>query len=94
MFAAGYAACFHSSLRYIASTKGLDVSESAVSVSIALTGSTRERQLDLAAEIEVQLPGLDEAAAAELVQEAHQLCPYSRATNGNMPVMIRIAQDD
>jgi len=94
MFAAGYAACFHAALRSIASGKGLDVSESAVTVSISLVGSVGQRRLDLVADIEVEVPGLDAETAHDLVSATHELCPYSRATRGNIAVSIQVVQGD
>ena len=94
MFAAGYAACFHAALRSIAAGKGLDVSESAVTVSISLLGSVGQRRLDLAADIDVEVPGLDRETADDLVSATHELCPYTRATRGNIAVSLRVVQGD
>jgi lipoyl-dependent peroxiredoxin len=93
MFAGGYAACFHSALRNTALSRKLDVSESAISVTIRLVGSLAERRLALAATIEAELPGLEKDAAWELLEATHQLCPYSVVTRGNMPVELLLVQD-
>jgi Ohr subfamily peroxiredoxin len=93
MFAGGYAACFHSALRATAGGRKLDVSESAVSVTISLVGSIKERRLGLAAKIEAEIPGLDPAVARELLEATHQLCPYSVATRGNIPVELVLVED-
>jgi osmotically inducible protein OsmC len=92
MFAGGYAACFHSALRNIARSRKLDVSESAISVTIKLVGSLAERRLAMAATIEAELPGLDKEAARELLEATHQLCPYSVVTRGNMPVELLLTE--
>jgi lipoyl-dependent peroxiredoxin len=92
MFAGGYAACFHSALRNTARSRKLDVSESAISVTIKLVGSLAERRLAMAATIEAELPGLDKEAARELLEATHQLCPYSVVTRGNMPVELLLTE--
>jgi osmotically inducible protein OsmC len=94
MFAGGYAACFHSALKNTAISRKLDVSESAVSVTISLVGSIKERRLGLAARIEAELPGLAPDVARELLEATHELCPYSVATRGNMPVELALVDND
>jgi len=93
MFAAGYAACFHSALKAIARGAKVDVSESAVSVSVALNGSVSEG-LDLAVTIEAQLPGVPQDVAQQLLDTAHATCPYSRATRGNIEQTVRLVADE
>ncbi len=93
MFAGGYAACFHSALKNTATSRKLDVSESAVSVTIKLVGSLPERRLNMAATIEAEIPGLERSVAQELLEATHQLCPYSVVTRGNMPVELVLVQD-
>ncbi|GLY13531.1 organic hydroperoxide resistance protein [Kineosporia rhizophila] len=83
LFATGYAACFHSALKGAARSQQVDLSDSAVSVTISLLGSS-ETGLDLAARIEAQVGGVDAATAGRLLELAHQMCPYSRATRGNI----------
>jgi osmotically inducible protein OsmC len=92
LFATGYAACFHSALKLVAGQRKLDVKDSAVSVTISLVGSPATG-LDLAARIEAELPGLDAATAQELVDQAHAVCPYSRATKGNIESTVTAITD-
>ncbi|HEY0559936.1 MAG TPA: Ohr family peroxiredoxin, partial [Frankiaceae bacterium] len=92
LFATGYAACFHSALKAIARQQKVDVSDSAVSVTISLVGALPE--LSLAARIEAQLPGVDREAAEQLLAVAHQLCPYSRATRGNITAEVVLLDDE
>lgn len=92
MFAAGYAACFHSALKATAGPRKLDVSDSAISVTIKLVGSIAERRLSMAGVIEAELPGLDREVAQELLEATHQLCPYSVVTRGNMPVELILTE--
>jgi osmotically inducible protein OsmC len=92
LFATGYAACFHSALKLVAGQRKIDVKDSAVSVTISLVGSPATG-LDLAAKIEAELPGLDAATAQELVDQAHGVCPYSRATKGNIEATVTAITD-
>jgi Ohr subfamily peroxiredoxin len=93
MFAAGYAACFHSALRAIARQQKVDVSESAVSVTISMVGSLAEG-IDLAATIEAELPGVERDTALALLAAAHQGCPYSRATRGNIRAELTLVDTE
>ena len=93
LFAAGYAACFHSGLRLVAGAKKIDVRDSAVSVTVSMVGSLAEGKLGLAARIEAQLPGVDLETARDLLEATHQVCPYSHATRGNIPVDLIVVED-
>ncbi|MGH9270068.1 MAG: organic hydroperoxide resistance protein [Ilumatobacteraceae bacterium] len=89
LFAAGYAACFHSALRFVGNAEKLDVTDSEVSATVGI-GTADSGGFGLAVELDVSLPKLDEAAAKALVEKAHQVCPYSNATRGNVDVDLRI----
>ncbi|GAA3688865.1 organic hydroperoxide resistance protein [Gordonia hankookensis] len=92
LFAAGYAACFHSALRLVAGQAGADVTDSAVGARVSL-GSTESGGFGLAVELEVSLPSVDDATAKSLVDKAHEVCPYSNATRGNIDVALSLADD-
>lgn len=90
LFAVGYAACFASVIGVIADQRRLDVSEVSVTAEIGLAPDG-EGGFALAGTLRVEFPdgfALDQAARRELVADAHRLCPYSRATRGNMPVEL------
>jgi Ohr subfamily peroxiredoxin len=87
LFATGWAACFHSALKLVARQQKADVSESAVSVTVGLVMNA-EGAIDITGRIEAELPGLDHATASALVEGAHKVCPYSRATRGNIAVEV------
>jgi osmotically inducible protein OsmC len=89
LFAAGYAACFHSALKLIASADKIDVSESAITARVSL-GMAETGAFNLAVELEAELPGVDHAQAEELVAKAHEVCPYSNATRGNIEVTLSV----
>ncbi|WP_018156853.1 organic hydroperoxide resistance protein [Demetria terragena] len=86
LFAAGYSACFSGALNLVASKEGLDTSESTVTATVKF-GET-EAGFGLAVDLVANIPGVDEAKAKELVEKAHQVCPYSKATRGNIEVNV------
>ena len=90
LFAAGYAACFHSALKLVAAKAGADTTDSEVVADVSL-GALPTGGFGLAAQIEVSLPELDRETAEALVAQAHQVCPYSNATRGNMQVTLAVA---
>ncbi|MGW5524171.1 organic hydroperoxide resistance protein [Gordonia sp. NPDC003950] len=92
LFAVGYAACFHSALRVVARAEKADVTDSAVGARVSLD-SDEEGRFGIAVELEITLPALDKATAQELVEKAHQVCPYSNATRGNVDVTLTISED-
>ncbi|WP_262849758.1 organic hydroperoxide resistance protein [Mumia quercus] len=92
LFALGYAACFHSALRSIAGREGADVSDSAVGARVSI-GSNDAGGYALAVELEITLPHLDHDTAQQLAEKAHQVCPYSNATRGNIDVTLTVTDD-
>jgi Ohr subfamily peroxiredoxin len=88
LFAAGYAACFHSALKFVAGAEKADVTDSEVSATVGI--GSAGAGFGLAVELDVHIPNQDEAAAQALVDKAHQVCPYSNATRGNIDVTLRI----
>jgi len=91
LFALGYASCFHSALKLLASGRKLDVSESAITARVGI-GSNDAGGFGIAVELEAELPGLDRATARDLVEAAHQVCPYSNATRGNVDVQLTVIE--
>jgi osmotically inducible protein OsmC len=89
LFALGYAACFHSALKHVASQSKLDVTDSEVSASVGI-GAGEGGGFALTVELDVHIPNLDRAAAEALVARAHEVCPYSNATRGNIPVTLAV----
>ena len=90
LFAAGYAACFHSAFVLIASREGIDTADSSVRGTVRF-GTDEKGGYVLAVELEASLPGADAETVQRLVERAHQTCPYSRATRGNIEVSVRAA---
>jgi Ohr subfamily peroxiredoxin len=89
LFAAGYAACFHNALRRVAGRARADVSGSEVTARVSL-GPSGEGGFDLAVTLRAALPEIDRATAERLLAQAHQVCPYSRATRGNIDVALEL----
>jgi lipoyl-dependent peroxiredoxin len=89
LFAAGFAACFHSALKVVGRRRNLDVDGSEVSASVGI-GSLPDGGFGLTAEIDVHLPALDRETAESLAADAHQVCPYSNATRGNIDVTLSV----
>ncbi len=89
LFALGYAACFHSALKFVAGATKQNVEESAVACSVGI-GANEGGGFGLAVTLEVELPHLDKGAAEALVARAHEVCPYSNATRGNIDVHVRL----
>jgi Ohr subfamily peroxiredoxin len=88
LFAAGYAACFHSALRRIAKDGGIPLGDDAT-VEAAVGLAKDDAGFALTATLTAHLPGLDQSQADELIAAAHQLCPYSKATRGNVDVQLK-----
>ena len=92
LFAAGYAACFHSALRLVGRKARVDLSDSAVAARIHFGALEGGEGYGLAAELEIALPALDRETAEQLVAKAHRICPYSNATRGNIDVDIKLVE--
>ena len=89
LFAAGYSACFQSALGVVARRAKVDTSDSRVTAQVSI-GTVGGGGFGLAVNMQVHIPGVDEATAERLVEEAHKVCPYSNATRGNIEVTSSI----
>jgi lipoyl-dependent peroxiredoxin len=89
LFAAGYASCFHSALKLVAKGDGLDVDGSEVSASVGI-GLLPDGGFGLQVELDIHAPALDTATAEALAAKAHEVCPYSNATRGNIEVTLSV----
>ncbi len=88
LFAAGYAACFQSAMAHVARTQKIALAGSTVTGQVGLAAQEVGFKLEVALEVETQ--GLSQADAEALVATAHQVCPYSNATRGNVDVAITV----
>ena len=86
LFAVGYAACFEGALTTVARRRKEEASDAAIDSRVMLVAS-EDRSFNIAVELDVSLPSIDDPAkAVELVRAAHRVCPYSTATRGNIEV--------
>ena len=87
LFAAGYAACFESAMRFIAGKQKLPLQDASVSATVSLH-TNAQGGFVLGVSLAAETKGLDQAAAEALVSAAHQVCPYSNAIKGNIEVAL------
>jgi lipoyl-dependent peroxiredoxin len=88
LFAVGYAACFEGALGTVARREKVELGDVAIDSKVSLI-TTEERGFNVAVELHVTLPGIEDTAqAVALVRAAHQVCPYSNATRGNIEVVL------
>ncbi len=92
LFAAGYAACFHSALRLLARRARVEVSGSSVTAEVGI-GRADSGAFGLTVALTVDVPGVDPDVVRELTAKAHELCPYSNAVRGNVEVTLAVAGD-
>lgn len=91
LFAAGYAACFHSALKFVAGQMKVKVpADSSVRAHVGIGQNPKGKGFALEVTLDVSLPGVDRAEAEALVHETHQVCPYSNATRGNIDVHLNV----
>jgi Ohr subfamily peroxiredoxin len=90
LFAAGYAACFIGAMKAVSSSVGVKVPADAAIDSTVGIGPRSEGGFGLTVALAVSLPGVDPASAEKLVHAAHQVCPYSNATRGNIDVQLTV----
>ncbi|MDI9331030.1 MAG: hypothetical protein RL655_755 [Pseudomonadota bacterium] len=89
LFAAGYSACFMGALKHVASLKKVAVPvDAAIDASVDI--GPIPAGFGIAARLDISLPGMDRAVAQDLIDTAHQVCPYSNATRGNIVVELTL----
>ncbi len=92
LFALGYGACFLSALSLVA--RGQKISAKAFTIDAAVSiGSDDDGGFGLAVELRGELPGVEADKAAELMRTAHTVCPYSKATRGNIEVKLFVGDE-
>ena len=87
LFAVGYAACFEGAIKTIGRRQKVEVDDVSIDSRVSL-GPGDDKSFTVAVELDVTLPQVDEEQAAEIVAAAHQVCPYSNATRGNIDVAL------
>lgn len=91
LFAAGYAACFLGAMKAVSGKEGVKVPEDATVNATVGIGPRSEGGFGITADLRVDLPGVPREDAQRLVDAAHQVCPYSNATRGNVDVGLTVA---
>lgn len=86
LFAMGWATCFNGAVLLVASQKKIDAAKAVVKCTVGL--GRDDGGLSLSAKLSLSVPGLDAAQVQELLEAAHQVCPYSKATRNNIPVEL------
>jgi len=89
LFAAGYAACFHSALKMVASGTDADLEGTEITTRVSL-GKLEHGGFGLAVELDLYAPELEAGLAQELLEKAHAVCPYSNAIRGNVDVRLKL----
>jgi Ohr subfamily peroxiredoxin len=89
LFALGYSSCFGQAI--LALAKKHEIDGAAAKVTCAVTIDKDEVSFGLKVELSVSIPGADKQKVQALVEDAHKICPYSRATRGNVPVTLTVA---
>lgn len=89
LFAAGYAACFHSAVNLVGRQEKIDVTDSTVTAEVDI--ARQGVGFGLGVRLVVHIPHADAADVATVIEKAHQVCPYSNATRGNIEVDLQVA---
>ncbi|WP_153848458.1 organic hydroperoxide resistance protein [Sphingobacterium paramultivorum] len=93
LFAAGYAACFDSALNLVIRSEKVKTGETSLTAHVSI-GQLDNGGFGLAAELHANIPGVSLELAQQLIEKAHQVCPYSNATRGNMDVKLTVSTNE
>jgi Ohr subfamily peroxiredoxin len=91
LFAAGYSACFLGALKFVAGQEKARIPQDASVTATVGIGPRSEGGFGLDVALRIALPGIERQQAEALVRKAHQVCPYSNATRGNLDVRLDVA---
>lgn len=90
LFAAGYAACFESAIRYVAQMQKIPLHDVSMAAHVSLY-PTPEKGFKLGVELHANIVGLNQKNAEDLVEKAHHVCPYSNAVRNNIDVKLKVS---
>jgi osmotically inducible protein OsmC len=90
LFASGYSACFLGALKFVAGQEKVRIPADATVTATVGIGPRAEGGFGITAALAISLPGIEAAQAQALVEKAHQVCPYSNATRGNVDVQLTL----
>lgn len=89
LFAAGYSACFIGAMKFVAGKEKIQLpAETSITGSVGI--GPIPQGFGIAVELAISIPGMDHSVAKALIEKAHQVCPYSNATRGNIEVTLKI----
>ena len=88
LFALGYSSCFGQAILALSKKHGLDAQDARITCTVTIDKD--ETSFALKADLTVSIPGADKAKVQALVEDAHKICPYSKATRGNVPVTLTV----
>jgi osmotically inducible protein OsmC len=91
LFAAGYSACFLGAMKHVAAGDKKKIPDDATVTATVGIGPRSEGGFGITADLKVSIPGMDHAEAEALVHKAHEVCPYSNATRGNVDVKLHVS---
>ncbi|AVF04697.1 MAG: organic hydroperoxide resistance protein [Devosia indica] len=92
LFAAGYSACFLGALKAVARGEKVKIpDETTIDAAVSFGENAKGPGFAIAVELKITVPGFEKAEAEALVEKAHQICPYSNATRGNVDVTLTVA---
>jgi Ohr subfamily peroxiredoxin len=94
LFGAGYSACFGGALQQVAKKHAIELGEDLSVSAVVKLGLTEEENLQLSVTLDCFLPGVDVETGEKIVNEAHEVCPYSRATRDNIDVTLNLLVDE
>ncbi len=92
LFAAGYSACFDSALNRVIKLSKIETGETTVTAKVGI-GQIENGGFGLEVELHANIPGVSIEEAQSLIEKAHQVCPYSNATRGNVEVKLTVSND-
>ncbi|MFZ6724451.1 organic hydroperoxide resistance protein [Undibacterium sp. MH2W] len=90
LFAAGYSACFIGAMKFVGANEKIAVPADVSVNGLVGIGPNGKGGFGITVALNVSLPGLDRAVAQDLINKAHEVCPYSNATRGNVDVTITL----
>ena len=89
LFAMGYSACFMGAMKHVAASKKIKIPDDA-SIDASVSIGPIPQGFGIAVKMDIALPNMDRTIAQEIIDEAHQVCPYSNATRGNIEVNLSL----
>lgn len=90
LFAAGYGACYESALANVARKEGVKLQDVEVTSNVMIGKDDSDGGFKLAVKLDIRIPGVDRTQAEDLARKAHNFCPYSKATRGNIDVELNV----